>query len=100
MRAIETDCVTPRDLFAYKNKESYAKAPLLSEDGFCLYDVVSEFKRQQLSDKQWRISKLNRGFRYPTFPNLFVVPASISDGTTPVRACSCVRVPCAIACEC
>ncbi|ELR15043.1 Protein-tyrosine-phosphatase [Acanthamoeba castellanii str. Neff] len=68
------------DLFAYKNKESFAAAPV-NASGFCVYDAAAEFKRQQTPDKQWRITRLNRDFRYPRFPNLFVVPAAITDDT-------------------
>jgi hypothetical protein len=73
--------VERRDLFAYKNKESFAEAPPVNASGFCVYDAAAEFKRQQTPDKQWRITRLNRDFRYPRFPNLFVVPAAITDGT-------------------
>jgi hypothetical protein len=69
------------DLFVYKNRESFEGAGGgLQPNGFVLYDPVQEFKRQQIPAKQWRLTKLNRDFRYPRFPNLFTVPEALTDG--------------------
>jgi hypothetical protein len=95
-------------LFAYKSNENFGAAPP-NEVGFRLYDVGKEFKRQQISNKQWRITKLNSKFRYQHFPSHFIVPEAISDGTSMqiilfarcacVCVCVCVCV-CARACVC
>jgi hypothetical protein len=55
-------------------------------DGWDLYDVRAEFKRQGISEKSadlgWRISTINKDYSFsPTYPALLVVPSKISDNT-------------------
>ncbi|KAK4106226.1 phosphatases II [Parathielavia hyrcaniae] len=55
-------------------------------DGWDLYDVRAEFRRQGISEKSadlgWRISTINKDYSFsPTYPALLVVPSKISDNT-------------------
>ncbi|ELR15047.1 uncharacterized protein ACA1_214350 [Acanthamoeba castellanii str. Neff] len=66
------------DLFAYKNKEQFG-AYQTNLSGFSLYDPEKEFARLQLSADEWRITNSNYDFRFPRFPNQFIVPEKMSD---------------------
>ncbi|KAM7193609.1 Protein-tyrosine phosphatase-like protein [Rhypophila sp. PSN 637] len=55
-------------------------------NGWNVYDVRSEFRRQGISEKSadlgWRISTINKDYSFsPTYPALLVVPSKISDNT-------------------
>ena len=55
-------------------------------DGWGLYDVRAEFRRQGISEKSadlgWRISTINADYSFsPTYPALLAVPSKISDNT-------------------
>lgn len=66
------------DLFAFQNAEVF---PLRSELlGWPLYDAIKEFKRQGLSDDQWRVANYNSSFALTQYPSKFIVPAATSDG--------------------
>lgn len=72
---------TVEKLFAFNHR------PLKQEsqvDGWNLYDVKAEFRRQGISeklpDKGWRITKINNDYAFcDTYPSLLVVPSKISD---------------------
>jgi hypothetical protein len=68
------------DLFAYKNKEQFGVYNN-NASGFSLYDPSREFTRLGLSADEWRITNSNYDFRFPRFPNQFIVPEKMSDGT-------------------
>lgn len=72
--------VRQSDLFAYKNKEQFGTYQT-NLSGFSLYDPQKEFARLQLSADAWRITNSNYDFRFPRFPNQFIVPEKMSDGT-------------------
>ena len=76
------------DLYAFQNEEKF---PLRSElQGWPLYRIDKEFARQQLSGDHWRVTTYNKSYSLPHFPNSFIVPASLSDGTPwRVRWCVC-----------
>ncbi|KAL8894134.1 MAG: hypothetical protein Q9192_004583 [Flavoplaca navasiana] len=62
------------------------QAPEKDINGWNFYDARKEWKRQgiseKLSDKGWRISKLNSDYGFSsTYPALLVVPSAISDNT-------------------
>ncbi len=55
-------------------------------DGWGLYDVRAEFRRQGISEKStdlgWRITTINADYSFsPTYPALLAVPSKISDNT-------------------
>ncbi|EGO58196.1 hypothetical protein NEUTE1DRAFT_82509 [Neurospora tetrasperma FGSC 2508] len=55
-------------------------------NGWDLYDVRAEFRRQGISEKSrelgWRISTINKDYSFsPTYPALLIVPSKISDAT-------------------
>lgn len=61
-------------------------SPEFKIDGWDLYDVRAEFRRQGISEKAadlgWRISTINKDYSFsPTYPALLVVPSKISDNT-------------------
>jgi myotubularin-related protein 6/7/8 len=69
-------------------------------NGWDLYDVRAEFKRQGISEKSpdvgWRISTINQDYSFsPTYPALLVVPSRISDNTLKYAAAfrSRARIP-------
>ncbi|KAK4235501.1 protein-tyrosine phosphatase-like protein [Achaetomium macrosporum] len=73
------------DLLAF-NYAPPAGSPENKIDGWSLYDVRAEFKRQGISEKSadlgWRISTINKDYTFsPTYPALLVVPSKISDST-------------------
>ncbi|AEO68801.1 7000074b-dc0f-4641-8049-b3b0052b7921 [Thermothielavioides terrestris] len=73
------------DLLAF-NYTPPPGSPELKIDGWDLYDVRAEFKRQGISEKSadlgWRISTINKDYTFcPTYPALLVVPSKISDNT-------------------
>ena len=61
-------------------------SPESKVDGWGLYDVRAEFRRQGISEKSadlgWRISTINADYAFsPTYPALLAVPSKISDNT-------------------
>ncbi|KAF2738807.1 phosphatases II [Polyplosphaeria fusca] len=65
--------------FAYQ-----PKGPEEQVDGWQFYDARREWKRLGISpkdsDKGWRISEINKDYKYsPTYPALLVVPSKVSD---------------------
>ncbi|PIK60521.1 putative myotubularin-related protein 2 isoform X1 [Apostichopus japonicus] len=60
--------------FAYDYKEYY------SEDGWSVYDHVTELKRLGLPTESWKISKINETHNFAdTYPAIFAVPADATD---------------------
>lgn len=60
-------------LFAYSLREEY------EEDGWRVYDPVTEYKRQGIPNT-WRISRVNESYELcDTYPSLLVVPKNASD---------------------
>ncbi|KAL8370878.1 hypothetical protein RB595_000968 [Gaeumannomyces hyphopodioides] len=58
--------------------------PERAVNGWTLYDAREEFRRQGISAKSrdlgWRITNINKDYVFsPTYPEVLVVPASISD---------------------
>lgn len=58
--------------------------PERSVNGWTLYDAREEFRRQGISAKSkdlgWRLTNINKDYVFsPTYPEVLVVPASISD---------------------
>ncbi|XP_006000709.1 myotubularin-related protein 2 [Latimeria chalumnae] len=61
-------------LFAYEYSETFP------ENGWKLYDPISEYKRQGLPNESWRITKINERYELcDTYPAILVVPANILD---------------------
>lgn len=54
-------------------------------NGWAVYDPMREWRRQGIGDggdNRWRISKINADYTFsPTYPDILVVPANISDIT-------------------
>uniref|UniRef100_A0AC11EFP4 Uncharacterized protein n=1 Tax=Ovis aries TaxID=9940 RepID=A0AC11EFP4_SHEEP len=50
------------------------------ENGWKLYDSLSEYRRQGIPNESWRITKINERYELcDTYPALLVVPANIPD---------------------
>ncbi|MXQ94541.1 hypothetical protein E5288_WYG003467 [Bos mutus] len=61
-------------LFAFEYKEVFP------ENGWKLYDSLSEYRRQGIPNESWRITKINERYELcDTYPALLVVPANIPD---------------------
>ncbi|XP_064348905.1 myotubularin-related protein 2 isoform X4 [Camelus dromedarius] len=61
-------------LFAFEYKEVFP------ENGWKLYDSLSEHRRQGIPNESWRITKINERYELcDTYPALLVVPANIPD---------------------
>ncbi|XP_055035838.2 myotubularin-related protein 1b isoform X1 [Misgurnus anguillicaudatus] len=61
-------------LFAFKYREKFP------EDGWKIYDPVSEYKRQGLPNESWIISKVNSNYEVcETYPALLVVPSNVTE---------------------
>ncbi|XP_065143363.1 myotubularin-related protein 1b isoform X2 [Paramisgurnus dabryanus] len=61
-------------LFAFKYREKFP------EDGWKIYDPVSEYKRQGLPNESWIISKVNSNHEVcETYPALLVVPSNVTE---------------------
>nr|XP_055035841.1 myotubularin-related protein 1b isoform X4 [Misgurnus anguillicaudatus] len=61
-------------LFAFKYQEKFP------EDGWKIYDPVSEYKRQGLPNESWIISKVNSNYEVcETYPALLVVPSNVTE---------------------
>ncbi|OAD74936.1 hypothetical protein PHYBLDRAFT_155147 [Phycomyces blakesleeanus NRRL 1555(-)] len=58
--------------------------PYTSTSGWSVYDTAREYSRMGVGEKtgNWRISTLNRDYKYsPTYPRFLVVPTKITDAT-------------------
>ncbi|XP_053555130.1 myotubularin [Bombina bombina] len=61
-------------LFAFQNEEKF------SENGWQVYDAMSEFRRQGLPNNQWRVTFINERYELcDTYPPLLVVPYNASE---------------------
>ncbi|XP_043077722.1 myotubularin-related protein 1b isoform X2 [Puntigrus tetrazona] len=61
-------------LFAFKYRETFP------EDGWKIYDPVSEYKRQGLPNESWIISKVNSSYELcETYPALLVLPSNVTE---------------------
>ncbi|XP_006874836.1 PREDICTED: myotubularin-related protein 1 [Chrysochloris asiatica] len=61
-------------LFAFNYKEKFP------DNGWKVYDPVSEYKRQGLPNESWKISKINSNYELcDTYPATIVVPTSVKD---------------------
>ncbi|KAA0720402.1 Myotubularin-related protein 1 [Triplophysa tibetana] len=61
-------------LFAYKCREKFP------EDGWKIYDPVTEYKRQGLPNESWIISKVNSSYEMcETYPALLVMPSNVTE---------------------
>ncbi|KAJ8297451.1 hypothetical protein KUTeg_023982 [Tegillarca granosa] len=61
-------------LFAFEFKEDYG------ENGWQVYDPVSEFKRQGLPNESWKISRINENYELcDTYPSVLVVPTAATE---------------------
>ncbi|XP_077984978.1 phosphatidylinositol-3,5-bisphosphate 3-phosphatase MTMR2-like [Glandiceps talaboti] len=61
-------------LFAFEFKEDFG------ENGWLVYDPMTEYKRQGLPTESWRISKINENYEFcDTYPALLAVPAAADD---------------------
>ncbi|XP_067233094.1 myotubularin-related protein 1-like isoform X2 [Chanodichthys erythropterus] len=61
-------------LFAFKYRETFP------EDGWKIYDPISEYKRQGLPNESWIISKVNSSYEVcETYPALLVLPSNVTE---------------------
>ncbi|XP_014341513.1 myotubularin isoform X2 [Latimeria chalumnae] len=61
-------------LFAFLNEEKFP------EDGWKVYDPISEFRRQGLPNQQWRVTFINEKYDLcDTYPMILVVPFNAPD---------------------
>ncbi|XP_070552513.1 phosphatidylinositol-3,5-bisphosphate 3-phosphatase MTMR2-like isoform X2 [Ptychodera flava] len=61
-------------LFAFEFKEDFG------ENGWAVYDPLTEYKRQGLPTESWRISKLNENYDFcDTYPAVLAVPAAADE---------------------
>ncbi|CAJ0921526.1 unnamed protein product [Ranitomeya imitator] len=61
-------------LFAFEYRETF------SENGWKVYDPITEYKRQGLPNESWRISRLNDRYELcDSYPAILVVPVTMSD---------------------
>ncbi|XP_048022477.1 myotubularin-related protein 1b isoform X1 [Megalobrama amblycephala] len=61
-------------LFAFKYRETFP------EDGWKIYDPISEYKRQGLPNESWIISKMNSSYEVcETYPALLVLPSNVTE---------------------
>ncbi|XP_053313863.1 myotubularin-related protein 2 [Spea bombifrons] len=61
-------------LFAFEYKEVFP------EDGWKVYDPITEYRRQGIPNESWRISKINDRYDLcDSYPALLAVPVNISD---------------------
>ncbi len=94
LQRVFKQCLFPqriRDLFAFHNRERF---PLQSELlGWPLYSTDGEFKRLKLCTEEFRVTTMNSSYMLPNYPAKFIVPASISDGT------SILSLPCISICK-
>ncbi|XP_077197604.1 phosphatidylinositol-3,5-bisphosphate 3-phosphatase MTMR2 isoform X2 [Paroedura picta] len=61
-------------LFAFEYKEVFP------ENGWKVYDPVSEYRRQGIPNESWRLTKVNEHYELcDTYPALLAVPANIPD---------------------
>lgn len=72
-------------LYAFTYRPAGPEASL-TPSGWNVYDPMREWRRQGLGDEKrklnWRVSSINKDYQFsPTYPNLLVVPTSISDNT-------------------
>ncbi|KAK6460345.1 myotubularin-related dual specificity phosphatase [Scheffersomyces coipomensis] len=82
---LNTVCKTENDIqtlyaFDYRPNALELNLPV---NGWNIYDPIKEYKRLGLvkeDDKFWRISNLNNDYKFcPSYPNILVVPSTISD---------------------
>ncbi|KAI7869057.1 protein-tyrosine phosphatase-like protein [Spinellus fusiger] len=75
-------CVdSPEKLFAYQFQPP---EPYVTNNGWEVYDIVNEYSRMgvDVTSDSWRISLLNRDYKYsPTYPRFLVVPTRMTDAT-------------------
>lgn len=61
-------------LFAFEYKEAF------SENGWKVYDPITEYKRQGVPNESWRITRLNDRYELcDSYPATLVVPVTMSD---------------------
>lgn len=74
-----------KDLYAFEYRPNMMEAKL-QDEGWGLYDIIAEYRRQQLlpesdtEDSVWRLSNINANYKLcSSYPLRFLVPNTISD---------------------